>query len=159
NAAQEALTTDYVGNFADAVMARARANAEANAGQGELNPAGPGVSVPATQEAASATRDLADAERDAQNALADFLREIDQEIKVLDASTRERERLRRVFQLEDQMGRQLTQTERELVDARLDELQAAQDRSDLRDLLQQLSDENELLALNAQERQRRAEVM
>ena len=159
NAAQEALTTDYVGNFADAVMARARQNAEARGQQGELDPAGPGRVVPSTQDAASSTRDLADAERDAQNALADFLREIDQEIALLGMSRREREKMQMIYRLEDQMKRQLTQTERELVDARIAELQAARDREAIGRAIQDLEEENELLTLNRREREMRVEVM
>lgn len=159
-AAREALTQDYVGDFAGAVMARARQNAESR-GQGGLNPASGGVpgAANAAGSAANATRDLADAEREAQSALQDFLTDIDREIALLGMSNRERERAQMIYRLEDQMKRQLTQTERELVDARIDALQAARDADTINQELDHLRQQNELLTLNRQERELRAATM
>lgn len=158
-AAREAFGTDYVGDFAGAVMDRARANAAAR-GEGELNPASGGGGLPGTTGAAAdAARDLADAEREAQRALQDFLTDVDREIALLGMSTRERERAQMIYRLEDQMKRQLTQTERELVDARIDALQAARDADTINRELENLRQENELLGLNRQERELRAAVM
>lgn len=160
-AAQDAFSTDYVGNGIDAVMARARQNALANqsGNQGELEAAGVRRVTNALDDKAKKTRELEDAEKKAQEALAAFLQDIDREITLLGLSNRERERQQMLYQLEDQMKRQLTQSERELVDARIASLQAARDNRYLQDYVQDLQDENYLLQYTGREHEKRSELL
>lgn len=84
---------------------------------------------------------------------------IRQEVTLLGLSNRERERRQEVFRLENQFGRELTKTERELVEARLDELQVARDARQLKDWARDLNDENYLLSLNTEERKVRTKLL
>ncbi len=159
-AANESFTTDFVGNAVDAVMARARQNALAD--QGEESPLAPGGprNLPATlEDAAKKTKDLEDAEKAAQRALQDWLKDIDREVLLLGMSNRERERAEELYRLEDAMKRQLTASERELANARLDSLQAARDNKYLSDYRQDLEDENSLLRLTGREHELRSELL
>lgn len=81
------------------------------------------------------------------------------EVQLLGLSNRERERQEEILRLENQLRRELTQTERELVDARLDELQVARDSKQMRDWATDIFEENELLRYNTQERRVRTKIM
>lgn len=151
-AANDAFSTDYVGNAIDAVMERARQNAMgAGDAVGELNGA--------TQNLTRSTGELSDAEKKAQQALADWLRDIDREIELLGLSNREAERRQMLFQLEDQMKRRLTQSELALANARITALQAARDNRYLRDNNRDMQDEIYLLQFSGQEHERRADIL
>lgn len=159
-AANAAFNTDFVGGAVDAVMARARQNALANQGeQSPLAPGGPSNLPQTLDDAAKKTRNLRDAEADAQKALQDWLVDIDRQVALLGMSNREAERAQELYRLEDAMKRALTATERELVNARLDSLQAARDSRYLRDYKQELEDENMLLQYTGREHERRAELL
>lgn len=159
-AAQESFNTDFVGNAFDAVMARARQNATADQGdQSPLNPGGASNLPKTLDEATKKTKALKDAEAEAQKALQDWLKDIDREIALLGMSNRERERAQELYQLEDAMKRKLTTTELALANARIDSLQAARDSKYLKDLKQDLEDENSLLKLTGREHERRAELL
>jgi len=151
-AANDAFSTDYVGNALDAVMERARQNA-AGAGDavGELNGA--------TQNLTRSTNDLSDAEKKAREALNTWLRDIEREIELLGLSNREAERRQMLWQLEDQMKRQLTQSELALANARITALQAARDNRYLRDNNRDMQDEIYLLQFSGQEHERRADIL
>jgi tape measure domain-containing protein len=151
-AANDAFSTDYVGNAIDAVMERARQNAMgATDAVGELNGA--------TQNLTRSTNDLSDAEKKARQAFSDFLRDIEREIELLGLSNREAERRQMLFQLEDQMKRQLTQSELALANARITALQAARDNRYLRDNNRDTQDEIYLLQYSGQEHERRADLL
>lgn len=147
-AAKEALGRDYLGEFGDAVMAQMQTNAAKS--RGELNPAEGG---------AAGAGGLSDEEKKARAALRDFLRDLEQEIVLLGLSRREREKMQMIFRLENQMKRELTNTERELVSARIEEMQAVRDRATIASYLSDMREENELLQLNRREREIRTEVM
>lgn len=151
---------DYVGDAFNAVMDRARQNALAdqNKPQGALN--GPGQDLSKTlDDAEKKTKKLKDAEAEAQKALQAWLQDIDREIELLGLSNRERERAQELYRLEDAMKRKLTDSERQLANARIDSLQAARDSKYLRDYVQDLEDENSLLASTGREHNMRAELL
>jgi hypothetical protein len=151
-AASDAFSTDYVGNAIDAVMERARQNASGAADAvGELNGA--------TQNLTNSTGKLSDAEKKAQDALRSFLLDIERQIAVLGMSNREAERAQMIWQLEDQMKRQLTRTERELVNARIDALQVAKDTRYLQDRNRDIQDEITLLQYSGQAHERHADLL
>lgn len=160
--ARDAFGTDYVGEFAGRVMDRARARAEARGAAGELNEAGAGAGVgaiaPSTARAAGRASEAA-ATDEAASALARFIAEKQNEIAVLQEEERVRSRMQEIFQLEEEMKRSLTSVERELVNARLDELDAVRDANTLHQMLEALARENELLGLNARERASRAAII
>lgn len=160
-AAQDSLSTDYVGNGIDAVMARARQNALANQGgqEGELEAAGVRRVTDALDDKKKKLKEVEDAEKKAQEALKAFLLDIDREITLLGLSNRERERQQMLYQLEDQMKRQLTKSEQELVNARIASLQVARDNRYLEDYVQDLTDENMLLQYTGREHERRSELL
>jgi|GEM_PF-1708255 tape measure domain-containing protein len=159
-AAGQAFTTDYIGNAADVVMARARQIAEARNAEQPVDLTQAGTALPRElEEAEKKTKKLKDAEEEAREALARFLLEIDREIELLGMSNRERERAEMLYRLEDEMKRRLTDTERELVNARIDSLQVARDQRYLKDYVQDLEDENMLLQYTGREHEIRAGLL
>lgn len=117
-------------------------------------------------------RGLTDSEREAAGAILDKLQaakdvalfkeysdSMKQEIALLGMSNRERERAEEIYRLENELKRDLTVTEKALVDARLDELQAAKDGKYLKEVTDDLERENLILRTNVEQRAIRAQIL
>lgn len=163
DAATASFSEDYIGNALGAIMERARARALARQGGDEVDLDQRGTPADLANEEndkkAKGTKKQTDELERQLAVLADWFKDTEQEIALLGMSNRERERAEEIYRLENDLKRQLTETERELVDARLDELQAARDAATLRDVLDDLGRENDLLTTNVDEREARAEIL
>lgn len=161
SAATDSFSTDYIGDAWGAIMERARERALARGGEGaDLNQRGPRTAMPANDnDPAGKTRKQTNELDRQRKVLEDWAKETEQEIALLGMSNRERERAEEIYRLENDLKRQLTATERELVDVRLDELAAARDARTIRDTLEDLERENDILSTNVNEREARAEVL
>lgn len=89
---------------------------------------------------------------------AEFLRDLEKENELLGLNQREREIRQVLLQAEDVLNRQLTESERELVQGLAEENQLLRDAEVLREYNRNMQQQNELLGLNAQERQVRAAI-
>lgn len=145
-AATSAFSTDYIGDAWAAIMERARARALARAAANDngvdLDQAGVRTAPIGDDEDDKKKKKAA---RERRDILADWIRDTEQEIALLGMTNRERERAQEIYRLENELKRQLTITERQLVDALLDELQAARDAKVIRDYVEDLELENETL--------------
>lgn len=161
SAATDFLSTDYIGDAWGAIMERARERAMARgAGGADLDQRGTRTAAAANDNDPAGRTRRQTSELDRQRkVLEDWARETEQEIALLGMSNRERERAEEIYRLENDLKRQLTVTERELVDVRLDELAAARDARTIRDTLEDLERENDVLSTNVNEREARAEVL
>lgn len=165
--AASSFSEDYIGNALGEIMARARARALARQNEGgdvDLTGSGEAALIAGEADDAAArrargTKEQTDELEQQLQVLADWFKDTEQEIALLGMSARERERAQELYRLENDLKRELTITERELVDARLDELQAARDAATLRDVLDDLDRENDLLTTNVEEREARAEIL
>jgi hypothetical protein len=158
SSARDALTKDYVGDSIAEVMKRARANAMAQEKSGALNPGG--AATPLRKDGSAAgNKSMSQSQDEARLALQQFLNEVDREIKLLGMANREREKAQMLYQLEDELKRGLTTTERELASAKIDALQAARDKSTIDEEMSAIERENKLLSLNRNERELRAAIM
>lgn len=167
-AASTSLSTDYIGDAWGKIMDRARERAlareAANDNGAGLDERGPrtapiGGEEDAQKKKGKATKDATDELERQRKVLEDWARDTEQEIALLGMSNRERERAEEIYRLENDLKRKLTETERGLVEARLDELQAARDAKQLRDTVEDLERENDILSTNVNEREARAEVL
>lgn len=159
-AATDAFSTDYIGDAWGRIMERARERALARAAANDnvdLDQAG--VRTAPLGEDEDEKKKKAKRERERRDVLAEWIRDTEQEIALLGMTNRERERAQEIYRLENELKRQLTQTERQLVDAMLDELQAARDAKVIRDYVEDLELENKLLADLAPGHRARAEVL
>lgn len=148
------VNTDYVGNALGAVMTRARQIAgRPKGGGGDLAGAGTNRVTPPAGPGAGAGDNGANELARQQETWAEYLKNLQQETVLAGLSNRERARAQSLYRIEDQLKRQLTQTERDLANAALDRLQAAQDTKILDDTARQLERENQLLQANRSERE------
>lgn len=142
------------------IFEMADARAAARATEGQLNPAGSAREVKDDDDKKTKKKKkLKDAEEEARKALARFLLELDRETQMLGMNARAAEQALMIWQLEDDMKRKLTVTERELVNARIDAFQAAGDDKYIREKVQDLSDENAMLKLVGREQRIRTELL
>lgn len=161
-AATDSFSTDYIGDAWGRVMQRARERALARGAEGtDLDQRGTRTATTAANDndPARRTRNQTSELDRQRKVLEDWAKETEQEIALLGMSNRERERAEEIYRLENDLKRQLTATERELVDARLDELAAARDTRTIRDTLEDLERENDIISTNVNEREARAEVL
>lgn len=162
-AAVSSLSEDYIGNVFGEIMKRASDRELERYLDGLPGEEAPGAGPPARPGAggdgASKTKKQTDELERQRKVLSDWARETSQEIALLGLSNRERERAEEVLRLENDLKRELTETERKLVNARLDELQAARDARAIADVVEDLERENDILAANVNEREARAEVL
>lgn len=161
SAATDSFSTDYIGDAWGAIMERARERALARGAEGtDLDQRGTRTATAANDnDPAGKTRKQTNELDRQRKVLEDWAKETEQEIALLGMSNRERERAEEIYRLENDLKRQLTATERELVDVRLDELAAARDARTIRDTLEDLERENDILSTNVNEREARAEVL
>lgn len=146
-AAATSLSTDYIGDAWAAIMERARERALArNAANDNVDLDAAGTRTAPMGEDEDAKKKRQRNERERRDVLAEWIRDTEQEIALLGMTNRERERAQEIYRLENDLKRQLTVTERALVDAMLDELQAARDAKVIRDYIEDLQLENEVLA-------------
>lgn len=141
-----AMTTDYIGDAWQRIMDRARQRALARGAANDnvdLDQTGPRTAPMGTEDDDKGKKKAK--AREERDIFADWVRDTEQEIKLLGMTNRERERAQEIYQLENQLKRALTQTEKELADALLDELQAMRDARYLRDYSDDLRMENDIL--------------
>lgn len=91
--------------------------------------------------------------------LTEYSDNMQKEVELLGLSNREREVAAEVMRIEDQLKRDLTDSERELVEARARELQQARDADVLRQFAENLEAENAALADLLPGREARAAIM
>lgn len=133
--------------------------AAAGLGQGGANRTSPGGDDEAGRQRRQRADDAAKELERQRQVLSDWNRDTAQEIVLLGLSNRARERQEEIYRLENDLKRELTATERQLVEARLDEVAAARDAKYLRDLTDDLERENEILRTNVEDRAIRAEIL
>lgn len=147
-AATDAFSTDYIGDAWGRIMERARERALARAAANDnvdLDQAGVRTAPLGGEDDDEKKKRQRNA-RERRDVMADWIRDTEQEIALLGMTNRERERAQEIYRLENELKRQLTVTERQLVDALLDELQAARDAKVIRDYVEDLELENAVLA-------------
>lgn len=90
----------------------------------------------------------------------DILNGMRQEIELLRLSTRERERAQEILKIEEQLKRSLTQSERELADATLRQLEAARTQAEVLESIEgpRIEAQENLAALNALYEQGRIQI-